>query len=136
VAYAAPAGKGGQAPGKGQAPGRGQAPGKGQAPGGKGKTGGEEGPDEAYLQDGRAILTVNLPADAKLAIDQTPTVSTSEVRKFQTPVLADGKEYYYTLTAEIVRDGQKLTTSQRVAVSSGRETAVSLQFPTATVASR
>ena len=52
------------------------------------------------------------------------------------PPLERGKNYQYTLTAAIVRDGQKLAATERVTVRAGQETRVSLppaRFATASV---
>jgi uncharacterized protein (TIGR03000 family) len=81
-----------------------------------------------------AIIVVSLPADAKLTIDDAATRSTSANRRFVSPALERGQEYFYTLKAEIVRDGQTLTTNKRVAVRAGQETAVTLEFPVVTLA--
>lgn len=83
-----------------------------------------------------ATIVVNLPAEAKLTIDDAATRSTSSVRVFSTPTLENSKDYFYTLKAEIVRDGQTVTASKRVAVRAGEETRVSLEFPVANVASK
>jgi uncharacterized protein (TIGR03000 family) len=137
-----PPGKGGQVPpppGKGmmQAPGKGgQAPGKGgQAPA-KGKGTGEEEDATSNQINRPATLVVNLPAQAKLTVDDYATRSVTSVRTFTTPNLEAGTTYYYTLKAEVVRDGQTLTTNKRVAVRAGEETQVSLEFPAASVAQR
>ena len=83
-----------------------------------------------------ATIVVRLPADAKLTVDGVATQSTSATRVFATPVLDRGNEYFYTLTAEIARDGQTVTTTKKVTVRAGEETRVSLEFPVATVAQR
>ncbi len=83
-----------------------------------------------------AVLVVNLPADAKLTISEQPTVSTLSQRIFETPVLEPGKEYTYTLKAEVVRDGRVESTTHEVTVRAGDEKTVSLRIPVATTASR
>jgi uncharacterized protein (TIGR03000 family) len=79
-----------------------------------------------------ATIVVNLPADAKLIVDDRATTSTSAVRTFATPELEQGKEYYYTLTAEIVREGKTLTSSQRVAVRAGETSRITMELTPAT----
>jgi uncharacterized protein (TIGR03000 family) len=86
-----------------------------------------------------ASIVVRLPADAALRIDDQLTASKSELRRFTSPELAPEKEYHYTLQAEIVRDGQKLTVTERVTVRAGEETQVMLplaKFAGTSVASR
>ncbi len=82
-----------------------------------------------------ATLVVSLPAEAKLTIDGTPTTSTSASRVFVTPELGEGN-YAYTLQAELTRDGQAVTTSERVTVRAGQETRVALEFPTEGIVQR
>jgi uncharacterized protein (TIGR03000 family) len=82
-----------------------------------------------------ATIVVTLPADAKLMIDDTVTTSTSGTRVFASPTLEPGKEYFYTLKAEMNQDGKTVSTTKRVSVRAGQETRVSLDFVD-TVASR
>lgn len=90
-----------------------------------GKTGGTE--------EASATIIVTLPAQATLKVDDYATTSTSGTRVFVTPALEAGKEFSYTLSAEIVRDGKKVTTSKQVTVRAGEETRATLEFPTAAV---
>jgi uncharacterized protein (TIGR03000 family) len=83
-----------------------------------------------------ATIVVSLPADAKLIVDDTVTQSTSATRVFTSPALEAGKEYHYTLTAELVVDGKAVTVAKQVAVHAGDETSVSLQFPETVLAQR
>src|SRR5262245_26656198 len=73
-----------------------------------------------------ATIVVSLPEGATLMVDGAATRSTAAVRTFSTPTLNAGKNYFYTLTAEIVRDGQKLSVSEQVTVRAGETTNVSL----------
>lgn len=73
-----------------------------------------------------ATIVVELPADAKLLIDDAATRSTDTVRSFVTPELAPEKTFSYTLKAEIVRDGQTLTATQKVTVRAGEESRITL----------
>ena len=79
-----------------------------------------------------ATLVVTLPADAKLKIDDYQTVSTSGTRVFTTPALTPGKDYSYTLKAEVVRDGKTQSAEQIVKVRAGETTPVTLTIGTAT----
>jgi uncharacterized protein (TIGR03000 family) len=78
-----------------------------------------------------AKLYVTLPADAKLAIDDNPTVSTSELRVFETPSLTPGKTFHYVLKATVVRDGKTETVTKKVAVRAGEDTRVQIEMPEA-----
>ena len=80
-----------------------------------------------------AKVLVSLPADATLTIDGHATTSTSAQRTFVSPTLEAGKDYQYTLKAEMVRDGKAVTEIKTVVVRAGETTEVS--FDTLTVAS-
>jgi uncharacterized protein (TIGR03000 family) len=71
-----------------------------------------------------AKVTVMLPNDAKLFIDGVECPLTSNPRIFETPRLEAGRQYYYTLKAEVVRDGRTKADSRRVVVEAGRTTQV------------
>ena len=49
---------------------------------------------------------------------------TSAVRSFQTPKLEPGRSYFYTLKADVVRDGRTVSASKRVTVEAGKEATV------------
>jgi uncharacterized protein (TIGR03000 family) len=76
-----------------------------------------------------ATIAVSLPADARLTIGGEKTQSTSGDRTFVSPPLQPGKTYYYSLNAEMDRDGKTVTASQNVEVRAGETSRVTLQFP-------
>jgi uncharacterized protein (TIGR03000 family) len=67
----------------------------------------------------QARLVVELPADAKLYVDDRLTKATSERRVFNTPSLEPGQTYYYILRAETVRNGQTQSETKRVVFHRG-----------------
>ncbi len=77
---------------------------------------------------------MTLPADAKLTIDDEPTVSTSESRVFVTPSLPPGKTFHYVLKATVVRDGKTETVTKQVAVRAGEDTRIEIDIPEAAAA--
>jgi uncharacterized protein (TIGR03000 family) len=83
-----------------------------------------------------ATIVVNLPANARLLIDDAATTATSARRVFVSPTLPAGKDFHYTLKAEFVRDGKTITVSREVAVRAGGESNVDLNSEIARVASR
>jgi uncharacterized protein (TIGR03000 family) len=83
-----------------------------------------------------AILDVTLPEDAALFINDQPTTSTSAQRRFISPPLPTGRNYQYTLRAEVVRDGQTRSTTQQVTVRAGQRHNVRLEIPQADLARR
>lgn len=92
----------------------------------------EKKKDEGASNAAPATIHVSLPADAKLTIDNAATSSTSANRVFATPTLDQGKEYFYTLKAQVTREGKVLTATQRIAVRAGETSHVALDIPTAT----
>jgi len=79
-----------------------------------------------------ATIVVSVPTDAQVTIDGQATTSTSATRYFETPSLAAGKTYAYTLEATFIKDGAPMKVSKRVDFKAGdmvrcdlsRETAV------------
>jgi len=83
-----------------------------------------------------ATITVRLPAGARLIVDGAPTRSTSATRSFVTPELERGKDFHYTLEAQIVQNGKPVTLSKRVAVRAGEESQVTFDAASSSVAQR
>jgi len=81
-----------------------------------------------------ATILVSLPADAKLMIDDETTSSTSAQRVFVSPNLPTGKEFHYTLKAEIVVNGKAVVVTERVAVKAGEQSRITLSAPTGVAA--
>jgi uncharacterized protein (TIGR03000 family) len=75
----------------------------------------------------RARVIVQLPADAKLYVDDQPVKAGAERQTFSTPQLQRGQTYFYDVRAEVVRDGKTLVENKRVLVRAGQE--VSVTFP-------
>jgi uncharacterized protein (TIGR03000 family) len=73
-----------------------------------------------------ARVTVELPADAKLFVDDQPMKATSAKRTFRTPELEPGQTYFYMLRAEVVRDGATYSQTKRVLVRAGEDVKASL----------
>jgi len=71
-----------------------------------------------------ARLTINVPADARVFIDEQPTTTTSGQRTFATPSLEKGYRYSYTVRAEVVRNGAVFTGTQRVSFGAGDQVRV------------
>ena len=74
--------------------------------------------------------SVEVPADAKLYIDDRLMKTSAAKRTFNTPTLEEGQLYYYILRAELTRDGQTYSETKRVIVRSG---AMSARRPGASV---
>jgi uncharacterized protein (TIGR03000 family) len=72
----------------------------------------------------RATITVKLPADATLFVDDRRSPSKDPVRSFATPPLPAGKEFAYLLKAEVIRNGQPETLTQKVPFRAGERVVV------------
>jgi uncharacterized protein (TIGR03000 family) len=83
------------------------------------KTGTSLSPDRAKLQ-------VELPANAKLFIDDQPIKMTGTAKTFNTPALERGQSYYYILKVEVALDGVTHSETRRVVIRAGDE--VSARF--------
>jgi uncharacterized protein (TIGR03000 family) len=68
----------------------------------------------------KAKLIVEVPADAKLYIDDKLTKATSARREFKTPALTPGQAYFYDVRAEVVREGRTRSATQRVIIRPGQ----------------
>jgi uncharacterized protein (TIGR03000 family) len=71
-------------------------------------------------------VTVNMPANAKLFVDDQPTNTTSG--KFRTPELTKGQPYSYQFRAEFERDGKPEVMTQKVVFRAGE--AINVDFTT------
>jgi uncharacterized protein (TIGR03000 family) len=65
-------------------------------------------------------VTVRLPANARLYVNDDLCPLTSDTRSFQTPQLKQEKEYSYTLRAEVERNGQTFTETRKVTFTAGK----------------
>jgi len=71
-----------------------------------------------------ARLIIDVPADARIFIDDRPTTTTANQRTFSTPSLEKGYRYYYTVRAEVNRNGTVFTGTQRVSFGAGDQVRV------------
>jgi uncharacterized protein (TIGR03000 family) len=85
-------------------------------------------PRDESRSEASATLIVSLPADARLFVGSYLTRSTSAQRTFISPPLQPGKQYHYTLTAEVQRDGQVHSLRKQVPVAAGREVRIDFDF--------
>ena len=83
-----------------------------------------------------ASIIVRLPGNAVLKIDDQLTASKGARRVFVSPAIPTDREYHYTLTAEIVKDGVTQSVTEKVKVVAGRTSVVAINFPQADVAQK
>jgi uncharacterized protein (TIGR03000 family) len=72
---------------------------------------------------------VRTPADAKLFADGVATTLSGTERVFQTPELAAGRDYQYTLKIEYTEGKETKTASKQVVVRAGSRTVVDFAAP-------
>ncbi len=80
------------------------------------------------LAPNRARILVELPADARLYIDEHLTKGGTDVRSFTTPELQLGQEYFYEVRAEQLRDGEVIAqATERITFRPGEERRLTLR---------
>lgn len=72
----------------------------------------------------QARILVQLPADAKLYVDDQLSNQSATPRTLVTPVLQNGRDYTYTLRVEAVRNGQTVVATKDVVFRAGDNKAV------------
>jgi len=77
--------------------------------------------------DTSAHITVNVPADAMVMFDGSPTTSTGPVREFASPPLEPGKPYTYKVEARWNDNGREMSQTHTVNVTAGSH--VNVNFP-------
>jgi uncharacterized protein (TIGR03000 family) len=71
-----------------------------------------------------AHVTIVLPADAKLIVDNVSFADGGTKRRFDTPDLEPGRRYTYTMRAEVTRDGRLQKQEKQVDVEAGKDVVV------------
>jgi uncharacterized protein (TIGR03000 family) len=78
--------------------------------------------------DNLAMLSVNVPADAKVFVNGTETTSTGGQRQFVSRGLNAGNRYTYEVRAEMIRDGQPVTETKSVTLAMGEQAQLAFNF--------
>lgn len=84
----------------------------------------------------KATIVVVVPADARVTIDGMSTMSTSNLRWFESPTLNPGKTYSYTFQAEYRDNGAPVTVSKKVLFQAGKVVRLDLTNNGTAVASK
>ena len=66
------------------------------------------------------LLTVSVPADAKVFVNGQPTRSTGELRQYASSGLQPAAVYPYRVRAEFVRDGKPISEEKTVQLTAGQ----------------
>jgi len=84
-------------------------------------------PQAGYAPNGQTVvLSVELPAEAKVFVNDKPTTSTGVTRTFVSRNLESGRKYAYEVRVELDQNGEKLTRTKMVRLPAGRS--VNLEF--------
>src|SRR5207237_4561985 len=76
---------------------------------------------------GTARITLQVPANAKVWVDDLPTTQTGAVREYVTPpALEPGRTYRYTFRAQWEENGQTVTRERTVEFQAGGAVIVNL----------
>ena len=68
----------------------------------------------------QARMRIYVPADAIVSLDNMQMSSTGNLRKFISPSLSTTDAYAYTVSVQVVRNGKKVTVSQKQIVYAGK----------------
>jgi len=82
----------------------------------------------APTMESSAILTVYVPAEAKVTINGKLTKTTGSKRQYVSFGLMSGFSYKYEVKAQIVRDGQLLEDTKVISLTAGERGAVAFGF--------
>jgi uncharacterized protein (TIGR03000 family) len=99
-----------------------------------GKVAPTEEPPKPKAVDGKARLLIDVPANAKLFIDDRQIHVAAGERLFYTPTLTAGERYYYDVRIELVKDGKTVSESKKIVLGAGdmvRESFHRFSAPTA-----
>jgi uncharacterized protein (TIGR03000 family) len=77
------------------------------------------------------VLTVSVPADAKVFVNGKPTASTGTQRHFVSRGLRDGFKYAYEVRVEVVRDGSTLQDVKNVELRAGENSRLAFNMSAA-----
>jgi uncharacterized protein (TIGR03000 family) len=76
-----------------------------------------------------ALVTVIVPADARVFFDGTPTNETGSRRTFTTPLLASGHDFGYDIEAQWSENGQTFDQTRKITVTAGANVTVDFTVP-------
>ena len=72
------------------------------------------------------VLDVTVPSDAKVVVNDLPTTSTGEHRRYISRDLQPGRVYRYQVRAEFMRDGKATIDEQTVELTAGDTRSITL----------
>ncbi len=88
-------------------------------------------PGTTRINRDSTLLSVNVPTEAKVFVNDLATKSAGSDRRYMSRGLSAGREYTYTVRAEIERDGKLLTETKTVKLQGGQASDLSFTFENA-----
>jgi uncharacterized protein (TIGR03000 family) len=88
-------------------------------------------PRDTSYRRADGLLSVNVPADAKVFVNGLATTSTGGERQYVSRDLQSGFNYTYEVKAEIVRDGKTVEQVKQVNLRAGQTAELAFDFPAA-----
>ncbi len=82
-----------------------------------------------------AVLTLNVPEDAKVYINDKLTRTDGESRSYVSRNLKPNRKYQYLVKAVVVRDGKDVVRTQMVTIKTGETKSLAMDFDAARVTS-
>jgi len=82
-----------------------------------------------------AKVTVIMPGKGKVYVNDVE-IAVSGKKTFHTPKLVKGQRYFYTVKADLVKDGKTTTDTRRVDVEAGKAVTIDFSAPAVLTASR
>ncbi len=79
-------------------------------------------------QEDSGIVTITVPQDAVVFVNDVRTTATGSSRSFVSFGLTAGNEYDYVIRAEVTRNGRKFVETQVVTLTAGERDSVSFSF--------
>ena len=92
--------------------------------------------EEVSTQAKTSRVTIVLPTDARLWVENVECPLTSSVRSFDTPPLDGSQQYVYNIKMEVMRDGQLVSQTQRAIITPGQSVRVDFNASAVSTASR
>jgi uncharacterized protein (TIGR03000 family) len=84
----------------------------------------------------RARVTINVPENARVYVNDRPLALASGTHTINTPPLEKGKPHTYVFKAEVTRNGETVADTQRIFVESGQSVTVQFNLPAVAAAQR
>ena len=76
-------------------------------------------PKPEKKEDNQARMTIHVPEDAIVSLNHQHMAAEGKTRRFISPILPTKNEYAYTVTVEVIRDGQPVTIMQKQIIRAG-----------------